>query len=359
VSSPVAARRPLRLAVLVCALALGGCGPESTAPEAPPEPEAEGSEVVATLVFDEHCYVDAALPVPKLVERLRRQTQSILLALQRAGVSVSHRKQVEIDPSGIKKEPVTVVDPATGITRAALRVRYHFQSLAIAPRALAQKGPLALGVLHGVDDARALKIRAECTAAAPATVPLWNAFDASLDSCARAIAREQTAVDATRRNLHNPASEISSAEFERLYFPVKVHLGVKRSRPPRPPSAAVPGANLPTADAGILVVRRQRGLKTPDGLYVPQDSDQPIPLILVDDDREDELEEAEEKENTDPDDVAHRPLKRPTLVGEEPARVADYSSGGKRSPVNYTLLYVAVAAVIALLVGKRQHDKYK
>ena len=89
------------VAFCAAALALAACGDEAD----------EGDDRAAVrIAFDEVAYVDAATPTPKLLERVHRQTESVLFALHTADVTVTRRKLVDVDLAHLKKEPVTVVD---------------------------------------------------------------------------------------------------------------------------------------------------------------------------------------------------------------------------------------------------------
>jgi hypothetical protein len=307
------------VAFCAAALALAACGDDDEADD----------RAAVRISFDEEAYVDAATPTPRVLERVRRQTESVLFALHAADVAVTRRKLVDVDLAHLKKDPVTVVDES-GITRDALRLRYHFVALGDAPAALASKGVLRLGALHEVAPAQTEIVRAVCTANGvhERTADLWTVFNASLERCAAAIAREQAAIDAARKALAHPSSEIVTREFERLYVPVAVRL-VGRERPD---GGSAAGVDPPVA--------RLRTGKTPRGAALPS--------LPGDDDDEPGADGDDDEEELSPDE-------RPVYFGPPPRDTGWVSSGAARYMApNFAVLYFTIAALILLLVGGRK-----
>ena len=306
------------VALAATALALAACGDDD---------DEAADRASVRISFDQEAYVDAAASTPKLLERVRRQTESVLFALHAADIIITHRKMVDVDLAHLKKVPVTVVDES-GITRAALRLRYHFVALGDAPAALAQKGVLNLGALHTVDPAQAEIVRAACTANGEheRTADLWTVFDASLTRCAAAIAREQAAIVEARKALAHPETEIVSREFERLYVPVAVRL-VPRQRPDGGPTGVDPPVGRVHAGKGA------HGLGLPS---LPGVNDKPGE---DDDDDEEELTRGEQPAYFGPPGHDN---------GFAPSGAARYIQP------NFAVLYFTVAALILLLVGGRK-----
>jgi hypothetical protein len=307
---------------VLAALALGALVSGGAACDEPAPAPQEGEErVIVKLAFDEVLYVDAAITTRKLIERIRRQNESIFGTLRRANVTITAKRVVDVDLAHLDQEPVTVVDLDSGITRAAQRVRYRFLALALAPRALANKGEAQLGALHIQAPLRPEVVLGACTANGDreraAVGELWTVFDASLPACGAAIAREQAAIDVARKRLTSPAKEIVSAEFERLYVPIKVELFIRE----QPQVAAASGAG------GSI-----RYVSWADKL------------------REQSSADAEEER-----ELAR--LSRPANAGASRGdSVITWGSAVYTAP-NFTLLYVAVAALILLLVGWRRQDR--
>jgi hypothetical protein len=235
--SPTLVRRQIfRLLVCLPALLLLAC-----AEDEPVEPD---DRVTVKLTFDQVTYVDANISPRRLLERVKNQARSIFPALRKLDVMVLGNQEVVIEPVKLKRVPMTVVDvgpeggsrpqPTGTRPRSAQRVRFHYVTLALVPKALADRPALDLGVLHGSDGSRAETVLAECSANGErerqSVRELWMVFDASLPSCAEAMAREQAAIDDARKKLAHPDREIVPAELDRLYLPLPAHL--KRRQQP-------------------------------------------------------------------------------------------------------------------------------
>jgi hypothetical protein len=367
-------------ATALAALALLAAGCE----EAPPEEKPREARVVVKLSFDETVYVDAAAPPRKVFERVRHQTKSIFPALKKADVTVAARKQANLDISSLSRERVTVVDAATGITRSALRVRYHFVAAALAPREVAAKRGLALGVLHDVNAARADAILAECTANGDrergSVSEPWLVFDSSLPSCAAAMAREEAAVVAARKDLQHPGRELASVEFERSYLPLEVHLELLHPAAGRKPAGDAPSAAAtgevpaPPAVAAVPAVPGPPGTAGPfppraPAVAAPSAAVAPVPVAA---ERDLAAEIPADDRGADPDVAAPVELDEDLRKDEAELFATDHSAAvfagygepGAAAPVvshsspylqpNFAILYVAIAAVAALLVGKNR-----
>lgn len=345
-------RHPARVAARLVALALllawGAVGCSSDSEEAADETE---GDVMVSIRFDEVAYVDAAMSVPNLVDRIRHQTRSVFLALRKAGITVSPRRQVGVDPNSLRRERVTVVDPGSGITRSALRLLYHFESLAIAPRSALKKAEVQLGVLHTLDDSKLRHIRPLCASGADAKAPLWSVFDSSLPGCALAVTAEAEEIDAARSVLTDPAHEIVSIEFERRYLPVKITVEPRRAR------AVEPAFD----DAGDLLIPAEEWAKVPGvdpGTEMSiEDIKEGLVMWAVDDERDKLLREAEKEEF---ESVKIPKVKMRSGAYQNNPDAPVYSGGGPGRPPNYTLLYVAAAAgVVFLIMNRRLRDKNK
>jgi hypothetical protein len=308
------------LALSAAAIGLCACGDE-------PE-EADDDRVPVRISFDQEAYVDAATTNAKVIERVRRQNESVLYGLHTADVIITKRKLVEVDLGHLKREPVTVVDES-GITRAALRLRYHFVALADAPKEVAEKGMLRLGALHTVDPAQAEIVRAACTSnrADDRKADLWKVFDAGLPRCNAAIAREYDAIVEARKALAHPEAEIATREFERLYVPVAVWI-VPRQRPD--------GGGGP--DPPVGAVRRGGG----NDAWLPS-----IPGLDIGIGEDDE-QAARDLSKED----------RPVYFGPTPrgdnVNTALPSGAGRYIAPNFAVVYFAIASIILLLLGGRK-----
>jgi hypothetical protein len=340
---PTAHRLVAFLAKWCLVLGVLACGADEAV-----EPD---DHVAIKLAFDQVTYVEKAISQHKLLERVKNQTRSILPALRKNDVMVLGNTQIDIEPAQLKREPVTVVDPATGITRDAQRVRFHYVTLAQVPRAVADKGDMALGELHNGSGSRGDGVLVACTANGErerATLAeLHTVFDATLPSCGEAMAREEASIDAARKQLKHPNREIVLAELERVYLPVAVH--VKRRAQPDAGDYAVPveGEHIENP----MVRARVPGAPAGPVAAAPP-SDEPPVAVWVD--------KEEEKGFEDSEDEAELRRQARTLYGDTGAPTAPanavYSSSPYLQP-NFAVLYIAIGAFVVLLVGKRRRKR--
>jgi hypothetical protein len=316
----------------LAAILSGGCDDEPASPEQQ-EPE---DRVIVKLSFDDYAYVDAASPTRKIIERVRRENDSIFSALHRADVMITAKKLVDVDLGHLEKDPVTVVDPATGITRAALRLRYHFVALALAPKALVAKGDMRIAALHTTNLSNVESILGDCTANGDreraAAAEVWTVFDGRQERCRAAVIAEQAAIDAARKHLTQPAKEIVSAEFERMYVPVTVRLRERGQKGEEPAQGE----------------HAEGHVKTPQGPWGAgegsgADGDQPAWRWV---------DKAAERDFADAED--EKDLQRMA----RPLGAASGATGGPRSwstnsylAPNFTLLYVVLGALVVFLVS--------
>jgi len=316
-------------ALLLAALSAGGCDDDGgEAPEA-------DDRVIVKLSFDHFGYVDAAVPTRKIIERVRHENESIFSSLRRADVMITAKKLVDVDLAHLEKDPVTVVDPASGITRAAQRVRYHFVALALAPKALVQRGDLRIAALHGTGPASVESVLADCSAngdreRAAAAEP-WTVFDGRMERCKASVIAEQSAIDAARKKLLQPAKEIVSAEFERVYVPVTVRLRERNEK----------------GEAPVRGEHVEGKVKTPQGPWASgdgpgADGDQPA-WRWVDKSAERDFEDTEDEKDL-------QRMARPFGGASAPGGTRSWSTNSYLAP-NFTLLYVVLGALIIFLVS--------
>ena len=338
---PSSHRRLARLAPWLLAIAPLACGSEESV-----EPD---DRVAVKLTLDPVVYLDGAASQRKMLERVKNETRSIFPALRRADVLVLSNQQVDVDTAQIKKESVTFVDPATGITRPGTRVRFHYVTLAQVPRALADKSGLALGVLHSPDGAHAEAVLTECSATGDrerqAASELWTVFDASLPTCADAMAREHAAIAAARKKLAHPDREIVPAEIDRVYVPLVVRL--KRRQPSDAGAAPVQGPGEHADDPRVKA-------RSPGGVARPAASGEQPDFVIIskeDKDREREFEDEEDEKEL---------RKQARAMGGDIVGPTAPPSAFGSSPYlapNYAVLYLAIIAFVVLLVGQTRRRK--
>jgi len=352
-------RVPARLAPWLLALS-----PLACAEEPPTEPD---DHVAVKLTFDQITYVDATLGPRKVAERVRTQVQSIFPALRQADVLILANQQVDLEAAQLKKDPVTVVNPATGATRAAFRVHHRYVTLAQVPKALAERGEIPLGVLHSPGP-HAEAVLADCTANGERerleVAELWTVFDPSLASCAVAMKREQAAIDVARRKLPHPEREIASLELERAYLPVTVHVQVRRPAQGGDAARVTPPAPTPEADAGDYALPREGEHVDDPTVRIHADPSMPgtppgpgeQPAFVIIDRTEEKL--AAEHLDQDSEDEAELRRQARALGGDGVAAPAIPSHGGYTYlQPNYAILYVAIITFVLLVVGKRRQRR--
>ncbi len=338
--------------LLLGALAVLAC------PACADDPVVEPDDHVAVkLAFDQVTYVDAALAPRKISERIRAEVQSILPALRKADVLLLSNTQIEIDVPQLKKDPVTVVDPASPQGRPALRVHYRYVALAQVPKALAAQGDLALGVLHDADGAHAEAILTECTANGEhereSVGDLGAVFDPSLESCTAAMAREQAAIDAARGKLPHADQEIVPLELARTYLPVKVHLQRRQQGDAGDYALPTKGGHIDNP-----TVRGHEGPFIP-GVPAAPAGDQPGFVVQRVADRV-EVEPLTDEERADEAELRRQSQ---SLGGADlvaiPGTPAPSYGGYTYLQPNYAMVYFALVAFVVLLVGKKKRDQVK
>ncbi|MEO7331977.1 MAG: hypothetical protein ABI193_25595 [Minicystis sp.] len=208
------------------------CG--SSGPEAVTGDEDDLTSLTArerTLTFEGYVYVSAGASSKTILAAVQRETKSAFGALRIANVSVSSRELSDVDAKQFKKEPVKVVNPTTHASTDALRVRYQYVDQAIVPKTMSRRSSLELGLLHGDYQKQSDRILKECTGNGDEdremVDEIWYVYDPSLARCQKAMATEQTAIDAQRKLLGNPGQEIVAEERDRLYLPMTARLEPK------------------------------------------------------------------------------------------------------------------------------------
>ncbi|HEX7602494.1 MAG TPA: hypothetical protein VF316_12850, partial [Polyangiaceae bacterium] len=183
------------------------------------------------LTFEGYVYVDADASRSAILDAVRHETKSAFGAFLVQNISVSKRELSDVDADKFVSETVVVVDPATGKAgKNALRVHYRYEDDAIVPKTMTGKSAIHLGLLHGKYDGQYKRILKECTGNTADDREMWDeiwyVFDPSRASCQKAIAAEQTAIDADRADLTD-GTAIVPAERDRLYIPMTARLEPK------------------------------------------------------------------------------------------------------------------------------------
>jgi hypothetical protein len=234
-SSTRLSRTALSLTALFAALT-PACAAHHDAPGSDAESSGENLTSLTarerTLTFEGYVYVSSTASSSEILDAVRHETKSAFGALREADVGVNTRELGVSDASSFVKEPVEVIDPKTGTkVKDALRVRYRYSDRAVVPTTLATRTSVSLGLLHGGYDGQSERILKECTGNTSHDrefqSAIWYVFNPGLTSCKDAMATEQIGIDAARKGLKSPSTQIVPAELSRLYIPMTAKLEAK------------------------------------------------------------------------------------------------------------------------------------
>jgi hypothetical protein len=327
----------------------------SAACDGEPEPEPPKPEVLADISmvsFEATAYFDAGANNARIIERIRREKESVVFALRRQQISVNTRKKLDVELKRVIREPVSVVDPAGGARRPALRVRYWFVGFGEVPAEMLKLSDVPFGLLH-TDDPSKEQALAACLVDDAEGKPIWRRFDPSRESCKKAIDEEQQAIAAAREQVNAKDQEIIAPELDRLYVPISLHVTSRMER----------AKKVAAVDAGgevdINIQGAVRTKPTP-GIDPPSDTD-PSPSSRVGSLIDRLRERAQAEEQAEEEDEA-RGVRPPSFV------VAGGRSGGPdnldapgafifREP-NFILLWgIALIMVIIAAVEFRRRRR--
>ncbi|MEP7122250.1 MAG: hypothetical protein ABJE95_15120 [Byssovorax sp.] len=350
-------RAGLAAASLLALLAAPGCDddPETQAPDDAPATATQSGDL-ASFTFEAIAYVEPSANNIAVLDRVRHELGSALTALQLRQITISQRRQVDVDLKRLSRESITVVDPVTHSARPAVRVRYRFVGLALVPKDLALHRDVLLGLLHRDDAVHFAEVIDACTAPPARTGSAvrqpWTIFNPALDACAAAIDAEQTKIDEARAGLEHPEREIVPIERDRIYLPVMMHVRLRTATGALADGSAHPAASSAAAAAS----------GGPAGSGAPAAGSAavaPIDMAAVEAERREarllaKLKQAEKADDDDDEDreVAEILARRggagtPGGSGKSSAPFLGY--GRETQPLNYALLWFASVAVIALL----------
>jgi hypothetical protein len=203
---------------------LPGC-PEPEAAYDRPEPHK-----IVRANFSGEFYVDGDTTDFKIVERVRKETKSSLVALRKAKVVIASKGDLAgLDINRVTKEPITVIDPATSKRHPAIRVRFRYVDQAVVPASMVGRNIVQIPLLQREDESLAAGILSDCMpeGAPKARDPmktLVEQYDPTTASCKAAMNAEQQTIEAARLALVNPKVEIVPAELERVYAPLVASL---------------------------------------------------------------------------------------------------------------------------------------
>ena len=377
-AAPSVRSRVLRLLTAFCLLVLPiatGCDEDIHDEAGSPRPTPTIAGEVASFSFEAVAYVDPSASSVAVLDRVRYVTRSGVSALQHRRITMSQKRQVDIDLKRLTREPVTVVDPGTKASHPAVRVRYRFVGIGVVPKELAQRGEALLGLLHSADAARAGEVVEACNdpaeRAGDAVKQPWRAFDPEREACGRAMEAEQSRIDAARAGLEHPEREIVPSEESRLYLPVLLRMRTRAAKTPRAAVTPSEVERTPVAVAGREAPAKPSGSAIKPGGQAHADSESADPfadsdpaVVLA---RRSEarllakVKEQDRDTGRGQNDFAleDEMLRRPAAGGPgedsgSQGQPVHYGSSAPESPTNYLLLWVASVAVLAIFGAEIQ-----
>lgn len=343
------------LVPLVFVLAsLAACGSDTVEEEPPPT---KGGSV-ALISFEIVAYLDPAAQSARILERVRRETESVVAPLRKQEISITRKRQVDVDIRNVIRDPVTVVDPEGGARRPALRVRYWFVGFADLPADMPEVNEIPFGLLHAEDESRAQEL-APCLSSSPTGAPLWQRFDPTTDACRQAIDAEQKAITEARQRLHSAPQEILPIEQARLFVPIALYLKpqgakVKPAIDPGAPSAAAAGERPVVGGANPYEGRGNEGLD-------PSRNPPMAPGYAGLDEKLRERERAQAEAEETKNDDTHSKVRRPVFVGgDSKSKSGDfvgYTFVASEPSLKFLFLLVPVVLGIAANEIRRQRRK--
>jgi hypothetical protein len=193
-----------------------------------PEPSYERPEPhqIVRVMFTLEFFVEADTTDFKILERVRRDTKSSLLALRKARVVIASKGDLTgLDITRVTKEPVTVIDTATSKRSSAVRIRFRYIDQAVVPASMVARPIVQVPFPARDDDARAGEILVDCSPEGASTArdpmkTLIEQYDPMAAGCKVAMTNEQAKIDAARASLINPQVEVVADEFNRLLTPL-------------------------------------------------------------------------------------------------------------------------------------------
>jgi hypothetical protein len=185
-----------------------------------------------TLKFSGVVFVDEGADDSRIIQAIRKQTQSAFGALREADIGVNSRELKDVDPTTFVKTVVTVKDPAnpSAPTTKRLRVSYVFTDSAVVPVPVAARSSIQLALLTQDYATQTERVFNECTlrdqhATEFRNGSLWYVFNPALAQCKTAIQVEQKKIDEDRAKVGNAPNIVPKSEAERLYVPATMALG--------------------------------------------------------------------------------------------------------------------------------------
>jgi hypothetical protein len=187
-----------------------------------------------SLSFEGVVYVSPQASDSEIVSAAQQQTRTAFGAFREADIAVNTRELRAVDPTTLKRRPITMVD--TGVAndpgRPMLEVRYTYKDDAIVAPSYANRSTTDSALLGARQFQETDRVFRECTSNSEHDrgFQLWYVFNPNLSSCQDAMKAEDTKIRADRAKLGaNAEAKLTKSEVERLYFPITVQLGADKT----------------------------------------------------------------------------------------------------------------------------------
>jgi hypothetical protein len=220
----------LGLATLL-SLAAFACGDEAGTP---PTDDDDLTSVTArsrTLEFEGTVYVAPDADDASIMSAVRLQAQTAFGPLRTQEMAVNSRELKAVDARTFKKRNVEVVDGSK--KSPMLEVKYTYSDNAVVAASYSNRSAVPLALMNPGYKMQLDRVLGECTAndeeARGFRTSIWYVFEPKLDRCQDAIRKEQAKVDADRKKLKSPRTQVAKSEVERLYLPIQAKLGADKT----------------------------------------------------------------------------------------------------------------------------------
>jgi hypothetical protein len=182
-----------------------------------------------TIDFDAFVDVAAGAPDDAARDAIHRELKSALGALRERGIGVADRDaQRNLATMTLARTAVTVAETGAHLDR----VRFHYHDTALVERSQLPHGPVDLTLLYGDFVARAAELIPICSDDQTTDGDsLWYHYQPGIASCRAAIRAEQTAIDAARAKLADPAAQISAKDANRRFLATRATLVAQTDAP--------------------------------------------------------------------------------------------------------------------------------
>jgi len=183
------------------------------------------------LRFEGRVFVATGSTDQQILSTVHKQTKTAFGPLRTIEIGVNNRELKGVDPKTFIKREVTVIDTDKPGDEGSemLEVRYSYVDDAVVPLDFEDQSTIPLALLRPDYTFETERVLKECTPndkhSRDFAGSLWYVFEPGLSGCQKAIRAEQALVDAARKKIATPDSQVAKAEVSRLYLPITASLG--------------------------------------------------------------------------------------------------------------------------------------